>query len=253
MIVRRAVLTGASGAIAGALADELRRASPDATLVLVDRDEAGLRDAARRLGGPVELRPWDLARPVDEAEVTAALDGADLLVNAAGVMEVVSLVGADLATMERLLAIDLTSPLRLLHAAARTMSAAGEGTIVNVSSMAGVLPLRGCAYYGAAKAGLAMASEIARLELAPRGVHVLTVYPGPVRSGLEQRAREQFGRSLATKLMPTGDPRTLAKLVVEACRRRAPRVVYPRAYAAGERLPRVGRWVTSWLSPDVTG
>ncbi|HEY6463507.1 MAG TPA: SDR family NAD(P)-dependent oxidoreductase, partial [Polyangiaceae bacterium] len=120
----------------------------------------------------------------------------------------------------------------------------------NVSSMAGVTPLRGCAYYGAAKAGLAMASEIARLELAPRGVHVLTVYPGPVRSRLEQRARAQAPDTRLARWLPTGDADALAARVVDACERRRARVVYPGLYELANRFPAIARRVTSAASPQ---
>jgi short-subunit dehydrogenase len=133
---------------------------------------------------------------------------------------------------------------------APAMSARRSGTIVNVSSMAGALPLRGCAYYGAAKAGLAMASEIARLELAPHGVHVVTVYPGPVRSSLERRARAQAPASLITRLLPTGDPEPLGERVVAACVARRARVVYPPFYGVTSTpFASVAARVTSAMSP----
>jgi short-subunit dehydrogenase len=145
--------------------------------------------------------------------------------------------------------IDLTSPLRLMSLAAPAMAAAGAGFIVNVSSMAGRVPLRGCAYYGGAKAGLAMASEVAHLELAPRGVHVVTVYPGPVASALERGARAQLRPSLIARLMPTGDADRIAALIARAIERREPRVVYPPLYAVADRALGVATWITRRFSP----
>jgi short-subunit dehydrogenase len=133
------------------------------------------------------------------------------------------------------------------------MIARGAGTIVNVSSMAGVTPLRGCAYYGAAKAGLAMASEIAALELAPRGVHVVTVYPGPVRSELERRARAQATQGVLTRLIPTGDAAPLAARVLDACERKRPRVFYPALYDVAGRVPGLAARFTRAMSPMPLG
>jgi 2-hydroxycyclohexanecarboxyl-CoA dehydrogenase len=130
------------------------------------------------------------------------------------------------------------------------MVARGSGWVINVSSLAGVTPLRGCSYYGAAKAGLAHASEIARIELAPRGVRVLTVYPGPVRSGLERRARDQFAQSRARDWIPTGDPEPLARAVLRAVERGAARVVYPRIYGVANRAPRIAGFITARISPE---
>jgi short-subunit dehydrogenase len=115
--------------------------------------------------------------------------------------------------------------------------------------MAGVTPLRGCAFYGAAKAGLAMASEIARSELAPLGVHVVTVYPGPVRSGLERRARAQVPANALTRLWPTGEAEPLAARIVDACEKKKPRVVYPPFYEVANRFPRFAGRASVALSP----
>ncbi len=123
------------------------------------------------------------------------------------------------------------------------------GTIVYVASMAGVTPLRGCAYYGAAKAGLAMASEIARLELLPLGVNVVTVYPGPVRSGLERRARAQATPTLMARFLPTGEPEPLARRIVEACEQRKARVIYPPIFDLASRFPTLTGRLTRSMSP----
>lgn len=71
-----------------------------------------------------------------------------------------------------LLAVDLVTPVALMHAAVADMVRARRGFVVNVTSMAGKVTLPGCAFYGAAKAGLSMASEIARRELGGAGVRV---------------------------------------------------------------------------------
>jgi NAD(P)-dependent dehydrogenase (short-subunit alcohol dehydrogenase family) len=196
---------------------------------------------------------WDHARPALLEPAFARLvdqrGPVDVLVNCAGIMELRWLAETPWELGARLLRIDLESPLRLMSLAVPSMIARGRGAVVNVSSMAGVTPLRGATFYGAAKAGIAMASEVARVELAPRGVQVVTVYPGPVRSPLEQRARAQLAPSLLSRFAPTGDAETLGRLVVEACERGAPRVVYPALYRLGERLPNLARAVTGRFSP----
>jgi 2-hydroxycyclohexanecarboxyl-CoA dehydrogenase len=150
----------------------------------------------------------------------------------------------------RLLDIDLVSPLRLMNLVAPTMIERGAGAIVNLASMAGRTPLRGCAYYGAAKAGLAMASEIAHLELAARGVSVVTVYPGPVSSALERRARAALAGGRIARIAPVGDAAVLARRIVTALDRGQPRVIYPALYAAADRALGVTRWFTARFSPD---
>jgi short-subunit dehydrogenase len=248
------LITGAAGAIGSALARGFRARHPAAALTLVDVDAARAEETARALGPSASAAAWDLARPDTIAELFASAVAergpVDVLVNCAGVMEMRTLAGTPWETGVRLLDIDLVSPLRLMSLAAPSMMARGGGAIVNVSSMAGVVPLRGCTFYGAAKAGLAMASEIARLELSPHGVQVITVYPGPVRSALEQRARAQLPPALIASALPSGDPEALARRVLRAYDERAARVVYPPLYDVANRAPRVAGWVTSLLSPS---
>ncbi len=247
------VVTGAAGAIGAAIAKELVRRDPSATLTLIDVAEGRARALAQSLGDGHEALAWDLADVATlearVAELTSRRGPIDSLVNCAGVMEIRSFAGTSWEVGERLVAIDLMSPLRLMSLVVPDMLARRRGTIVNVSSMAGVTPLRGCTYYGAAKAGLAMASEIAHLELAPEGVHVVTVYPGPVRSELERRARAQAKPGLVSSLIPTGDADALARRVSDACERRRARVFYPALYDVAGRFPALASRVTRALSP----
>lgn len=231
------VVTGSSGAIGGALARALRRRHPAARLTLVDVSEPPSRALEQELGGEVAFASCDLADP---AAALRALDEARArfgpvygLVNCAGFMEVRRFDQLPWSRAAELLAVDLISPLALMHAAVGDMAQAGRGFVVNVASMAGKVTLPGCAFYGAAKAGLSMASEIARRELAGAGVQVLTVYPGAVASPLESRARDQYGRTLLTRLVPTGEPAALAQKILDALDAGRARVVYPSFYSLG--------------------
>ena len=247
------VITGAAGAIGAALAREFRRVQPRAHLSLLDVDEPGLARVKHALAPPVSTHVVDLESHEALADAwptwTAGPGPVTTLVNCAGIMIIRSLAGTSWQTARRLLDIDLVAPLRLMDLAVPDMLAAGRGCVINVTSMAGVTPLRGCAYYGAAKSGLAMASEIANLELRDRGVHVLTVYPGPVESALERNARAGYGAGSWTRHVPNGEPQALAALVVEAVARRADRVIYPRAYALAARVPTISSWIARTFSP----
>lgn len=231
------LVTGTSGSIGAAIGRELRRRRPAARLTLLDVDERASQALASELGGQTHVVRCDLSRAelvpgaLEEArERFGAVGG---LVNCAGFMEVRSFEKLAWERAEALLAVDLISPLRLMHAVVPGMLEAGRGFVVNVASMAGKVTLPGCAFYCAAKGGLAMASEVARHELRPRGVSVVTVYPGAVRSALESRARDQYGRALLTRLVPTGEPGVLARKILDAVEGRRARVVYPSFYALG--------------------
>lgn len=246
------LITGAAGAIGTALARAMRAAWPRATLALVDRDEAPMRALAIELGDATtyvaDLCNLDaLPALVAKIQDNGPLDG---LVNCAGVMRVQQLSTWKWDDAYAHLAINLLAPLRLQDLVARGMVERGGGVLVNIASMAGRVPLRGCVYYGAAKAGLAMASEIARADLADRGVRVVTVYPGAVKSALEAGAKADYGLgSLFSRLVPTGDPSELAARIMRAIERDEARVIYPRLYNVGWSAPNLSSWVALSYGP----
>ncbi len=163
----------------------------------------------------------------------------DVLVNCAGFMELVSFAGTSWELGRALIDVDLISPLRLMSLAVPGMRARGEGLVVNVASMAGLVPLRGSSYYGAAKAGLAMASEVARIELARDGVHVMTVYPAPSpptsRGEPELRSPEPGHRGRS----PSAAPKSSQKPSFRARRSSRRGSSTPRSLA---RPPRCSPW-----------
>lgn len=248
----RVLVTGAAGAIGAAIARAMRAAWPGAHLALLDRDAAAMAGLARELGAAsthaADLRDLDaLPELLRSLEQGGPLDG---LVNCAGVMHVRKISALDWASARDLLSVNLLAPLRLQDLAVRGMVERRRGLVVNIASMAGRTPLKGCTYYGAAKAGLGMASEIAREELAPHGVRVVTVYPGPVRSALEQGARTGWGVSgWFGRIVPTGDAPELARRILRAIERDEPRVIYPRVYEFGRFAPNLASWIALTYGP----
>jgi short-subunit dehydrogenase len=230
------LITGTSGAIGAALARALKQRHPAARFSLVDVAPAPSQALAAELGEARVVasdlqRPDDAARALDEAR--ASFGDVDGLVNCAGFMEVRSFERLPWQRAEALLMVDLVSPLRLMHACVPPMLERGGGFIVNVASMAGKVTLAGCAFYCAAKSGLAMASEVARHELRNKNVKIVTVYPGAVRSALERSARAQYGNGLISRLVPTGEPEVLAAKIVDALDAGRARVIYPALYSVG--------------------
>jgi 2-hydroxycyclohexanecarboxyl-CoA dehydrogenase len=244
------VITGAAGAIGSALARAMRAAWPDAALALVDRVEATA--IAADVGGTAysaDLADLDaLPRLVERIEQNGPIDG---LVNCAGVMRVRDVAAWRWEDARELVTIDLLAPLRLQDLVVRGMVERAAGFIINVASMAGRVPLKGCAYYGAAKAGLAMASEIARADLRKRGVQVVTVYPGPVTSALEAGARADYGGGgWFGGFAPTGSPDVLATKIMRAISRDRARVIYPSLYGAGWIAPNLSRRIALAFGPE---
>lgn len=249
-------VTGASSGIGEALGREMARSG--AAVTLVARRAALLEALDGELcsaGARTCVIPADLSDPeaacawIPRAE--AALGPIDVLINNAGVQDVGPFAESDPASTRRLLALDLETPLRLVREVLPGMLARRSGVIVNVTSLAGLVPTPGMIAYDAAKAGLSAASEALRWELRGTGVHVLTVYPGPVETAMARAAIDVYdgaGGGVASR-MPIGTTDVLARRVRRAIERRSARVVYPRFYWLSALFPGISRAVTGLLTP----
>jgi short-subunit dehydrogenase len=140
--------------------------------------------------------------------------------------------------------VNLLAPLKITHALLPAMIARRGGTIVDVASVAALAPPPGMLFYSASKAGLAAASESLRAELRGTGVHVVTVYPGPVHTDMGHRSAERMEPTLGARVLPWGRPEELAGQIAAAVERRRPRVIYPAFYGLSRWLGPVARWLT---------
>jgi short-subunit dehydrogenase len=249
------VVTGASSGIGEAIAREYFARGARVTLVARRRDH--LAKIAAAGAGRAHVVCADLADPdaawawLDEAE--AALGPIDVLVNNAGIQIVKHAAETDWAAAERMLRLDLLVPLRLTTLVLQRMIPRRSGTIVDIASMAALAPTPGMFFYNAAKGGLAAASEGLRAEVKRHGIHVVTVYPGPVTSELEAAGRAAFEDRATTRNVPTGTPEVLARLVADAVAKKKPRVVYPRMYGVARHFPNATRWALDALTPPLKG
>jgi short-subunit dehydrogenase len=246
-----AVITGASSGIGAALARQLHGAG--AYVTLVARRAARLSALADAMGRErCRIVVCDLADSptewIAEAERFAPID---VFVNNAGVQAAGPFARVDDAVGRRLLAVDLLAPLALTRAILPPMLARRSGVVVNVSSLVAVVPLAGMARYVAAKAGLAAFSEALRVEVAARGVHVLTVYPGPIDNGSSQETYDVYGRSSLAGKLPIGRADALARAIHRAIVRRRPRLVFPRVYVLAWWASPLVRWLAARLTPPL--
>jgi 3-hydroxybutyrate dehydrogenase len=176
----RALVTGAASGIGGAVAGRLAQAG--AVIVAVDRDEAGLKELAARLG---DARIEPVAADLSDLDAIADLPtDVDILVNNAGIQHVSPIESFPLETFELILDVMLHAPFRLVRQSLPTMYAQGWGRVVNLSSAHG---LRASPYkvaYVTAKHGLEGLSKVVALEGAPHGVTSNCINPGYVRTRL---------------------------------------------------------------------
>jgi NAD(P)-dependent dehydrogenase (short-subunit alcohol dehydrogenase family) len=174
-----AVVTGASSGIGRATAAALARAG--ASVVLVSRDPATLAEAADAAGGATHT----VAADVTDGAVER-FGGLDILVNAAGVIGTAATDATDDALYDRMMAINVRAPFRLMREAFPHLKAR-RGCVVNISSVNGLRAFAGVAVYCSSKAALDHLSRCAALDWAPHGVRVNCINPGVTVTNLHRR------------------------------------------------------------------
>jgi 3-oxoacyl-[acyl-carrier protein] reductase len=197
---QRALVTGASGGIGGAIARVLH--AQGATVALAGTREAALATLAAELGERTHVLTADLSRPdeperlVREAE--AALGQLDILVNNAGITRDGLAMRMRDEDWQAVLEVNLTAGFRLIRAALRGMVRRRHGRIICIASVSGVAGNAGQANYAASKAAMiGMAKSIAA-EVATRGITVNCIAPGLIATAMTDKlTEEQRARLLA--------------------------------------------------------
>lgn len=187
-------ITGASSGIGAALAAGL--AAAGARLIVSGRNEEALRGLASAHGPNVLALPFEatdfprIPQLVEQAWAWAEKPGGgiDGLVNNAGISQRSLAVDTVFDVYERIIAVDLLAPIALTQALLPRMAARRAGSIVAISSVAGIVgaPLRSA--YSAAKHGLIGYHDSVRAETAHLGLNVLVVAPGSVRTNVSRNA-----------------------------------------------------------------
>jgi 3-oxoacyl-[acyl-carrier protein] reductase len=198
------IVTGGARGIGRAVAQSF--AEEGASVVVADRDGDGASRVASELAGAgasavalcVDVSVEADARRLAE-DTLAALGRIDVLVNNAGVAAAAPLVDTSLAAWDRVLAVDLTGVFLCSRAVVPTMITQQSGVIVNVGSQLGLRGAPNLAAYCAAKSGVHGLTKALARELAPHGIRVNAVAPGPVD----------------TDILADVDPETMAGILAE--------------------------------------
>ncbi len=217
---RRAIVTGGGQGIGRAIAGAL--AGQGARVAVLDRDGAMAEAAAAELGPDCTGFGVDVADlPATEAligRLIASWGRVDILVNNAAVLSTALFRELDAGEWDRVMAVNLRGAYGTCRAVTAAMSGRGYGRIINIASVAGKRGggLLGSVAYSASKAGLIGLTKALARELAPAGVTVNAICPGPVRSamtdGMAAALKEQ-----ALGLVPLGrfaHPEEIAAAVV---------------------------------------
>ena len=188
-----ALVTGAAQGIGQAIAEAF--ALNGAAVIFADVNQPAAEEAARKHPRAVAMRMDVTSRQeVDEAiQATVKSFGSlDILVNNAGVNTLAHRVTIDEFPREewdRILSVDLTGLFEVSQAAARVMKPYKRGKIINIASVAGLVPLRLQSPFVAAKAAIINLTRSMALELAPHEILVNAIAPG---STLTEGTRQLF-------------------------------------------------------------
>ena len=215
---RKALVTGASGGIGGAIARALHAAG--ASVVLSGTRKAALDALAADLGARAHVAVADLSTGqgvealVKEAE--SAMGGIDILVNNAGLTRDQLLLRMKDEDWQQVLDVNLTAAFRLSRGVLRGMIRARFGRIVSITSVVGTTGNPGQANYAASKAGLTGFTKSLAMEVASRNITVNCVAPGFVVTAMtDALSDDQRNRAIAA--IPAGrfgDPADVAAAVV---------------------------------------
>jgi 3-oxoacyl-[acyl-carrier protein] reductase len=193
---RKALVTGATGGIGGAIARALH--AQGASVALSGTRRAALDELASALGERVHVIEANLSdKDSVEALVPAAeaaLGGLDILVNNAGVTRDNLFLRMKDEEWDAVLAVNLTAAFRLSRAAVKGMMRRRHGRIVNIGSVVGATGNPGQGNYAASKAGLVGMTKALAAEVASRNITVNCVAPGmiqsPMTDALNDKQRE---------------------------------------------------------------
>ncbi len=246
----RALVTGGTSGLGLDFARAL--AAQGLALVIVARDADRLARTAAELGTrygvEVETLVADMARRTDvEAVAQRLTDEAapvDVLINNAGHGMHLPLATTDTAEHERSLDVMVRAVLVLGGAAAATMRERGRGSIINVASVASLIPMGA---YSAIKAWVRVYSESLTLELAGTGVHVTALLPGWVRTEFHERA--EIRTSTIPRYLWLSSPRVVAEGLAAVRRGKVRSIPSKRfrviAFLAEHAPRRLVRWATT--------
>lgn len=217
---RRALVTGATQGLGLAIAQAL--AAHGAQLVVSDRDARPCQEAAQALterGHRAQGIAADLSRPQEIDALCEQAGEVDVLVCNAGIQGPAGpLAAASDADWDAVLQVNLRSAAQLAARLVPGMAARRHGSVVLMSSIAGLRGNGAIGLYGISKAALAQMARNLAVEWGPRGVRVNALSPGLIRTPLARRLIDDDSfmrrRLQATPLRRVGEPDEIAGTVV---------------------------------------
>lgn len=212
-----ALVTGATGAIGGAIARTLHEMG--ATLALSGTKVSNLESLANELKDRVQLFACNLnsAEAIQDliTNVENIFGKIDILVNNAGITRDNLMMRMTDEAWEDVMTVNLEAPFRLMRAVSKKMIRNKWGRIINISSVVGAVGNAGQTNYAAAKSGLFGLTKSAALELASRNITVNCVAPGFIVSPMSDKIPDAMKEALQKKIPVgrIGNPQEVASAV----------------------------------------
>jgi len=240
------IVTGATRGIGRVLVEMLVERGARVGCIARSSDELDQLAAHVRGPGSVACAPGDIAdRAAAAGAVTALVEQhgpPDVLVNNAGIGLYGPVLELDPADAERVMQVNYMGVVHATCAALPSMLGRRSGHIVNIGSIAGRLGSPFEAAYSASKFAVIGFSEAMGVELAPFGIAVSVVSPGPVATSFFEARGHAYARRRPKQL----DPRTVAAAVLRAVEKGGSDRILPRSLAMAvvirHLLPRLFRW-----------
>ena len=213
-----AIVTGGASGIGQAIAE--RFVDEGAVVVAADIAFAAenFEKVERSRPVPHRLNVSDPASVATLVKNTVAEFGRiDVLVNSAGIGKDVPFLDHSIEDFDRIIAINLRGTFLIGQAVARHMADKGGGRIINIASVSGQRGNSGRAAYGASKGGVITLSKVMAVDLAPYGINVNVIAPGPVDTPLVAQMHTPQARLSWTSLTPLnryGTPAEIAGAAV---------------------------------------
>jgi len=215
---KRALITGASGSIGGAIAKALHAQGVSVGLSGTRRD--ALESLAAELGENAHILPCDLSDADDVATLIERAEETvgelDILINNAGLTRDNLFARIADSDWDRVLAVNLTAAFRLSREALRGMVRRRSGRIISITSVVAATGNPGQSNYIASKAGLAGMTKGLAQEVATRNVTLNCVAPGFIKSAMTDALNEKQ-RAMILERVPSkrlGSPEDVAAAVV---------------------------------------
>ena len=234
----RALITGAAHGLGRALTEELLAQGHE--VLALDRDTDPLDDLVVKSRGACTVRLVDFSNPDSVERVLIGLSDIkfDLVILNAGISATGKFEDIPSDAYSNLIAINVTAPIRLASALMRLNAMTAKSKIVFISSLSHAVGYPGASVYAATKDAVATYAKSVRKPFLKKGVRILTVYPGPIRTGHAEKHAPPGAK--AERRM---EPEKLAKLILKTARSRTSEL-YPgtMAYLAkifGQIAPRL--------------